>query len=85
MQLIIPQTDYFTEVGEIVCAVEKIKALGMDVYFGKEGIRISETYGKGAKDPFYQRASELRSYLNGLEDGFWHAIRVNQVLFKDIE
>lgn len=55
----------------------------MHVYFDKEGVRVSETYGKGAKDPFYQTAAELRAFLHGLEDGFWHAVKVNKALFTD--
>lgn len=82
MKLTAPEPCYFSEVGMIVDAVEKIKDLGMDVYFNSDGIRVSETYGKGAKDPLYQTSSELRAFLHGLEDGFWHAVRVNQTLFS---
>lgn len=83
MKLVRPEINYFEEVGRIVRAIEKIKALGMCVYFDKDGMRISETYGKGAKDPFYETSDELFAFLNGLEDGFWHAIRVDKALFTD--
>jgi hypothetical protein len=83
MKLTIPEKSYFVELGEIVSIVEKINSLGLMVEFSEHGIRISESYGKAFKDPYYQTASELRAYFNGLEDGFWHAIRVNKNLFTD--
>jgi hypothetical protein len=83
MKLVQPERSYFDEVGEIVSVVEELKSLGLQVYFDRNGIRVSDTNSKAAKDPFYQTASELRAFLYGLEDGFFHCLRVDQALFTD--
>lgn len=77
------QIEYFSELGEIVEITEKLKSIGLQVYFDRSGIRVSETYGKGAKDPYYKTAAELRAFYNGLQDGFWHAIKVDKNLFQE--
>lgn len=77
--------DYYSEVGEIVRTVERLKKHCVQVVFDKDGMRVSETFGNGIRGEYYYTASELRSYLRGLEDGFWHAVRVDQELFEDAE
>ncbi len=83
MKLVIDTPNYFEEMGRIVSHVESLRKCRIEVVFEKDGMRLTETYGKGVRTNFYHTAAELRAYLHGLEDGFWHAVRVDQALFTD--
>ncbi len=81
MRLIQEEKQYFIEVGEIVEIVRKLKEIGVDVAFGKNGMQVSTTYGDGFREEYFETASELVKYYDGLQDGYWHAQLVERALF----
>lgn len=73
MKIVREELNYFQEVGAVLNIAKKLEEKGIFLTFDEHGIRVSTLYSKEVRQEYFYTAEELKSYLLGIEDGFWSA------------
>lgn len=75
--------DLYSEmIGGFVSLLEECKEKKISLSFEADGIRVSEIGNKKFRTEFFRTPTELKMYLNGIEDGYYAKEKGSLAIYK---